>query len=95
MSAAKTKGIFNRMERNENGYPIAGARDHGTHNHNCAPEAKAPMGGCAMQIDSMPLAYAYVPIQRFRMLYDPENALARGTLFEELDLPKGVYNNGK
>ena len=81
------------MERNENGYPIKGAVERGTDNR--TPETKAPMGGCEMQIDSMPLAYAYVPIQRFRMLYDPENALARGTLFEELDLPKGVYNNGK
>ena len=81
------------MERNENGYPIKGAVERGTDNR--TPETKAPMDGCVMQTDSMPLAYAYVPIQRFRMLYDPENALARGTLFEELDLPKGVYNNGK
>ena len=40
-----------------------------------------------------PLAYAYVPIQRWRMLYTPENALMRGTLFEELDKPMEVYGN--
>lgn len=40
-----------------------------------------------------PLAYAYVPIQRWRMLYTPERALERGTLFEELDKPMEVYGN--
>jgi len=33
------------------------------------------------------LAMAYVPIQEWEMLYDEETALARGTLFEALDLP--------
>jgi hypothetical protein len=33
------------------------------------------------------LAMAYVPYQRFEKLYSEEKALARGTLFEELDLP--------
>ncbi len=46
-------------------------------------------------IGSLALAYAYVPMQKFRLLYNPEKALASGTLFEELDLPLGVYNNGK
>lgn len=40
-----------------------------------------------------PLGYAYVPIQRWRMLYTPENGLARGTVFEELDMPMEVYGN--
>lgn len=40
-----------------------------------------------------PLAYAYVPIQRWRMMYDPEKGLARGTIFEELDMPMEVYGN--
>ncbi len=40
-----------------------------------------------------PLAYAYVPMQRWRMLYSPENGLERGTLFEELDKPMEVYGN--
>ncbi|MBO4453043.1 MAG: spore coat associated protein CotJA [Clostridia bacterium] len=38
------------------------------------------------------LAMAYVPFQRFENLYDPEKALARGTLFACLDLP---FTGGK
>ena len=33
------------------------------------------------------LAMAYVPYQQFRDLYEPEEALAAGTLFRELDKP--------
>ena len=40
-----------------------------------------------------PLGYAYVPIQRWRMLYAPEQGLGRGTIFEELDMPMEVYGN--
>ena len=40
-----------------------------------------------------PLAYAYVPIQRWRMLYEPMTGLKRGTIFEELDMPMEVYGN--
>lgn len=40
-----------------------------------------------------PIGYAYVPIQRWRMLYTPEAGLKRGTLFEELDKPMEVYGN--
>ena len=36
-----------------------------------------------------PLAAAYVPMQKFRKLYDPACALSRGTAFRELDLPFG------
>ena len=42
-------------------------------------------------LSDKPLGYAYVPIQRWRMLYTPEQGLARGTVFEELDLPMEVY----
>ena len=44
-------------------------------------------------LESMPLAYAYVPWQKWRMLYSPTEALANGTLFEELNKPLGVYGN--
>jgi len=30
---------------------------------------------------------AYVPVQQFRDLYDPDYALQIGTIFRELDLP--------
>lgn len=37
--------------------------------------------------DDVPLAMAYVPLQRWRMLYEGDVALTRGTLFHELDKP--------
>jgi hypothetical protein len=48
------------------------------------------MSPCAA-IDSLPIGYAYVPRQKFRMLYNEEQALSHGTLFEELYLPVEVY----
>lgn len=38
-----------------------------------------------------PLAMVYAPIQIFRNIYDPEDALAHGTIFKELDFP---WNQG-
>lgn len=38
-------------------------------------------------LDSLPIAMAYVPMQKWQRLYEPEVALERGTLFSELDLP--------
>ena len=35
----------------------------------------------------LPLAYPYVPMQRFQTRYSDEDAIVRGTLFPELDLP--------
>lgn len=40
------------------------------------------------------LAMVYSPHQCFRMLYTPEKALMRGTLFEELDKPLEDCVNG-
>ena len=46
--------------------------------------------GCAaqrpMQPD-MPIAMAYVPMQRWNQVYDMSRGLTRGTIFPELDLP--------
>jgi hypothetical protein len=36
---------------------------------------------------NLPLAMAYVPFQRWNCVYEPCRALARGTIFPELDLP--------
>ena len=33
------------------------------------------------------LAMAAIPMQIYGQLYEPEEALARGTVFKELDLP--------
>lgn len=38
-------------------------------------------------IDTMPIAMAYVPWQNWVKIYDPVNAMSRGTLFPELDKP--------
>ena len=67
------------MERNENGYPERWVED--------CPENDAAT------LHDMPVGYAYVPVQRFRMLYSHEDALKHGTLFEELYLPLGVYGH--
>ena len=63
------------MERNENGYPRSRTV--------CDPSSDP--------LDSLPLGYSYTPIQRWRMMYRPEEALSRGTLFEELYKPVEVY----
>ncbi len=93
------------MERNQNGYPVPrGMTEPSQRNEGMFPQNSVrlcPKGNGNMcpqdsgMLDSLALAYAYVPMQKFRLLYSPEKALARGTLFEELDLPLGVYHNGK
>ena len=70
------------MERNMKGVPEERER---------MPEG-CPESESATLFDK-PLGYAYVPIQRWRMLYTPDKGLARGTLFEELDMPMEVYGN--
>ena len=69
------------MERNQNGYPVEKPQNTGS------PECEGDT------LSGLPLAYAYVPIQAWRMLYSPDVALDRGTLFEELDKPMEAYGN--
>lgn len=38
-------------------------------------------------IDNMPLAMAYVPMQRWKTTYEPDVALDNGTIFPELNMP--------
>ena len=66
------------MEKNENGYP---------RQREACPESDE-----ATLFDK-PLGYAYVPIQRWRMMYGTNDALSHGTLFEELYKPMEVYGN--
>ena len=47
------------------------------------PETEAPVSPASMPS----LAMVYAPKQAFANLYEPDVALARGTLFAELDLP--------
>lgn len=35
----------------------------------------------------MPVAMAYVPMQKLESMYEPENALMQGTAFPDLDKP--------
>lgn len=41
------------------------------------------------ELDGVQLAMVYSPVQDFRALYSPKQALMRGTIFEELDKPLG------
>ena len=68
------------MERNMKGVPT----ERLDMTENC-PESESAT------LSDKPLGYAYVPIQRWRMLYNPEQGLGRGTIFEELDMPMEVY----
>lgn len=65
----------------------------------CNPYVGMPIENRYMEllgIDDMPLAMAYVPFQTWKQVFDPENALAHGTIFPELYLPflGGGMNNG-
>ena len=92
------------MDKNENGMPIR--RGTCTEDTTGAGRTPMNMGGtqngggntggigCGGRgdcLDNMPLAYVYAPDQKFRMMYSPEDALAHGTLFEELYKPMEVY----
>ena len=73
------------MERDENGLSVLFPRSTGG-DRNTVDGAR---GGCAMtgECSASQLAMVYSPMQCFRMLYSPEKALMRGTMFEELDKP--------
>ena len=47
-----------------------------------------------MDINELPLAYAFVPPQTIFNTYTPEAALEYGTLFPELNLPMCEYLRG-
>ena len=66
------------MQKNETGYSIL----------DLPSDSTAPKGSRDPH-DVLQLAMVYSPINRFRALYSPEQALSRGTLFEELDKPLG------
>ena len=70
------------MERNAKGIP----------QETRIADAPCPENDAATLHDK-PLGYAYVPIQKWRMLYTPDAGLKRGTIFEELDMPMEVYGN--
>ena len=60
----------------------------GDNENNGAPCPGAGLGG------ERQLAMVYSPYQCWRMIYSPDKALMRGTLFEELDKPLEECGNG-
>ena len=84
------------MEKNQNGEPrVRGEQQEmpGSRQGNGQCNTGITGWGCQGN-DASLLGYATFPIQSFRLLYSAEDALKNGTLFEELNLPKGVYKNG-
>lgn len=53
------------------------------HDDGRKPDTCGKLNGCA-------LAMVYSPLQTFNDLYEPQEALSRGTLFRELDKPLEV-----
>ena len=51
------------------------------------PPTPGPSDPCQERPDCMVLAMAYVPMQKFEDLYNPEVGFDRGTVFRRLDLP--------
>lgn len=93
----KERNCF-KMERDENGLSVlfprsGGCNDRntngGTTNGGDMTNRGGMTNGCGMQngCGMTQLAMVYSPMQCFRMLYSPEKALMRGTMFEELDKP--------
>lgn len=78
-------------------YP-QGSRNMGyNQNQQCGcgvtPVLEAVKSGCDTMssmdrcLDKLPLAMSYVPMQKWRNIYDTATALKAGTIFQELDLP--------
>lgn len=51
-----------------------------------APNPQTPNPG-RDPLDTLSIAMAYVPMQRWNKVYDMSRGLTRGTIFPELDLP--------
>ena len=76
-------GGTNGNGMNGNGGMIGGAMENGG-------SMDGSENGCSVR----QLAMVYSPYQCWRMLYSPDKALSRGTLFEELDKPLEECVNG-
>ena len=83
------------MEKNENGFSNLreynrndGCRANGAKEKNPpADYMRMPLGSGQGDCAAVQLAMVYSPFHCWRMLYSPEEALKRGTLFEELYKP--------
>ena len=71
-----------------NNTPAPMQRDGCGGNSMTTPREGCSVGECGCsRCSRRQLAMVYAPMQCFRMLYSPSDALMRGTLFEELDKP--------
>lgn len=86
------------MESNQNIFPLFCGGPHGCRQRRCAraesgascEEAFGEEGLCTSGRDPLagrPLAMVYAPEQAFEGLYEPEEGLARGTVFSALEMP--------
>jgi hypothetical protein len=75
------------MNGSSNGNMIGGVTDGGMNNNGNASQD-------GIKCSERQLAMVYSPHQCWRMLYSPDVALVRGTLFEELDKPLEDCVNG-
>ena len=72
-------------------------REHGNCSCNLNAQTEHRNYSCASnyELDSLPLAMAYVPWQQFHTVYEVDKALASGTIFPELYKPflgkRGVH----
>lgn len=71
-------------------------QQYGQQQYGCGvtPVIEAVKGGSCENInsvdkclDKLPLAMAYVPMQKWRNIYSTAEAMKAGTIFQELDLP--------
>ena len=64
---------------------------HTNTGNSCGPVNQRMTGNSDRCADNrstdMPIAMAYVPMQRWNQVYDMSRGLTRGTIFPELDLP--------
>ena len=86
---------FARLEGGNTGHGAVPSIPQVDHNENgcgcgcntCGCNHNQGSGDGGWGLCHYPLAMVYAPCQAFRSVYDVETALARGTLFAELDLP--------
>lgn len=65
----------------------AGEQQEGCHNGGCAWQSGTVAEQTGKCLAGSSLAMVYAPWQSFEELYEPEEALCRGTLFKALDKP--------
>lgn len=69
------------------GMPITLGGDFDKPQGECCQLSDKPVTFDRTFLEDLPLAMAYVSFQQWRSIYPQDEALERGTLFQELDLP--------